>query len=689
MPLIKLPVQPGVNTDDAELVNEGGWSDGNWMRPRANSKIGAMELVGGYQKASSDTFNGIARSLLTWETLDNEKQVAIATEKGLFAFRDGQIQNITPEASASTFGTDPLSTTSGDATVEVTLSSHGMIDGTRAYITGLTATGGVTIGGGSGNFAASPFQTFEGSTRVQVTLASHGLSTGDFCTISGVTGTLNGIANTEFNKRHTVYVLSANTFQIDVETEATATGAGGGGTPAYALYIGYDITYVDANTFSVEASAAASSTATGGGSSGAYVLEINPGQVDTVARLGYGTGTYGTGFYGYAQDEDELFARTWSLQSFGEDLLAAPRNGGIYRWQNNFSDRAVLLTVPPQQVRHILVTPERFTFALGSSDVGGTANFDPLRIRWSAINGLNTANDWTPGATSSAGFFDPLGEGTKIMGGVSMPFVSLIWTDTAVYQIRYQGQAPTNIWALDLLAKGAGLIGPNAFAVVGNMCFWISPSKQFWMWTPGTQPQEIVCPVRDRLFDNLAILQEYKISAGGNGDFNEVWWWYPHDSNECDRYVAFNYKMGAWHIGELGRSAWVDQGVLDDPTAAGTDGRLYTHEKGTSADGAALIGFIESGYTDIGDGDEHFFINRILPDIKGQIGPCYVTVTGRDYPNGAETSSGQLTATTSTDQVDMQIAARAVKVRYAFNSAPAAGRIGAMRYDVKPTGIRR
>jgi hypothetical protein len=691
MPLVKLPFLPGINKDDSELLNEGGWSDGNWVRFRANSKKGHPELVGGYQAASLDSFRGICRGLLTYENLDNEKIAIIGTNTSLWALRDGTLQNITPEASADSFGTDPLSTTDGDATVEVTLTAHGMNDGTYAYISGLTATGGVTIGGGSGNFAASPFQTLEGSKRVIVTLAAHGMATGDFCTISGVTGTLNGVAASEFNKRHSVYVLGTDNFQIDVVTEATATGSGGGGTPAYALYYGYPVTVVDANTFSVEASSAATSTATGGGASGLYVLEINIGLVNTIARSGYGTGQYGTGFYGYGISQDPFFARIWSMQSFGEIAVVAIRGGAIYQWQNNFSDRATILSVPPQQVGSVLVTPERFTFALGSSDVGASSNFDPLRIRWSRISGLNTTGDWTPGATSSAGFFDPLGEGTRIIGGISMPFVSLIWTDTAVYQIRYQGQAPSNIWSLELLGTGCGLIGPNAVARIGNNSgvMWLSSSRQWWQWAPGNVPQEVTCPVRDFFFDNLEFLQEYKVYAGTNGQFNEVWFWYPHDSLECNRYVSYDYRLGVWSIGQLGRTAWADRGVQANPIATGTDGRVYTHEKGLNADGSQLVGFIESSYSDIQDGENQIFINRVLPDIKEQRGPVNMTLTARDYPNGSEVSTGALLSSASTEQVDMQLLGRSVKVKYEWNSAPAAGRIGDMRFDIRPTGIRR
>lgn len=691
MTLVKFPFQAGINKDDSELTNEGGWSDGNWVRFRANSKKSQPELIGGYVKISTDTFRGIGRTMLPWETLDNRKQLAVGTHTGLWVLRDGQIQNITPLASSGSLGTNPLSTTDGDATVEVTLTSHGMITGCYVYLSGLTATGGVTIGGGSGNFAASPFQTLSGSKQVLVTLASHGLSTGDFCTISGVTGTLNGIANTEFNKSHCVYVIDANTFQIDVASEATATGAGGGGTPAYALYYGYEATYVDANTFSVEAASAATSTATGGGAGGLYLIEVNPGLQDTISAIGYGTGLYGAGVYGYGQSGDEYIARIWSMQSFGEDLVAAIRNGAMYLWQNSFSDRATKMTVPPQQVNAVLVTPERFTFALGCSDPGGTSNFDPLKIRWSVISGLNTAGDWTPAATNSAGFFDPLGEGSRIVGGASMPFVNLVWTDTAVYQIRYQGQAPTNIFSLDLLGKGCGLIGPNAWATIGNGSgiVWLSSSQQWWLWQPGSVPTEIVCPVRDYFFDRLSPIQEYKISAGTNGQFNEVWFWYPGSSTECDSYVAYDYKLNAWHIGSLGRSAWTDRGVNEDPFGAGTDGYIYQHESGNSADGSPLSGYIESAWTDIGDGDEQFFMGRIIPDVKGQKGPLYITVSSRDYPNGNETSSGQLTAATSSDQVDLQLVGRQMQIKFAWDSTPAAGRIGDMRYDIRKTGIRR
>ena len=691
MPLIKLPIQPGINKDDSELSNEGGWSDGNWVRFIPDGKKASPALCGGYQAASLDRFRGVARSLLSWETLNNEKLAAVCTHKGIFALRDGQLQDITPERANGSFAGDPLSTTDEDATVEVTLSSHGAIDGARVYISGLTATGGVTIGGGSGNFASSPFLTFEGAKRVTVTLTGHGLSTGDFCTISGVTGTLNGIGASDFNKRHSVYKMSVDAFQIDVATAATATGSGGGGTPAYVLYYGYDLTYVDADTFTVEASGAASSTATGGGSGGAYVFEVNPGQQHTVATAGYGTGYYGAGFYGVGQTADELIARTISAQSYGEQALFNIRGGGLYRFLNDFSDRAALLTEPPQKMNAVLVDPvRRFVFALGCSDVGADTNYDELKIRWCRVGGLDGSGDWTPSASSSAGDFDPLGEGRRTMNGVALPFVNLVWTDTAVYQILYRGQAPNAVWDLQLLGDGCGLIGPNAFARIGSGVIWASPSRQFWRWEPGLpSPIEVTCPVKNHLFNNLATLQEFKISGGTNGQFSEAWFWYPHDSNECDRYVSFNYRLNVWTVGAKGRSAWVDRGVLASPVAAGTDGLVYTHEKGNSADGQQLNGYIESGRYDIGDGDSEMYLDRIITDMKDQIGPLDVTITYRDYPNSDDMVSGPHRVTATTEQIDPDIIARSIKMKLEWNSAPAAGRMGEWRYDVRNTGISR
>ena len=90
-------------------------------------------------------------------------------------------------------------------------------------------------------------------------------------------------------------------------------------------------------------------------------------------------------------------------------------------------------------------------------------------------------------------------------------------------------------------------------------------------------------------------------------------------SNEIDKYVIYNYQQQIWYFGSLQRTAWLDRGVNELPTAASPDYYLYNHETGDD-DGStdpvtAITAHIESSQMDIGEGDQFTFISRIIPDI--------------------------------------------------------------------------
>ena len=105
--------------------------------------------------------------------------------------------------------------------------------------------------------------------------------------------------------------------------------------------------------------------------------------------------------------------------------------------------------------------------------------------------------------------------------------------------------------------------------------------------------------------------------------FDEVGWFYcSSDQTVIDRYVMFNYVENTWSIGQLSRTAWLDEGIFSLPTAAGKSSDtayLYSHEIGYNADGDPMDNvYVQSADFDIGEGEEFQFIKRFIPDIKFQ-----------------------------------------------------------------------
>ena len=58
-------------------------------------------------------------------------------------------------------------------------------------------------------------------------------------------------------------------------------------------------------------------------------------------------------------------------------------------------------------------------------------------------------------------------------------------------------------------------------------------------------------------------------------------------SDDIDRYVTYNYLENVWSIGELSRTAWLDEGIFDNPCNRRfrNSSILYNHETGSDADG--------------------------------------------------------------------------------------------------------
>lgn len=684
--LIELPIRPGVIKDNTALLSEGRWIDADKVRFRNVGGKSHPEVIGGYEDLTEQTFSGKSRGIHSWERKDGNKPIAFGTHTNCYVYSEAYLWDITPVRAAATL-TDKLDTTDGDATVTVDHTAHGLSDGALAFIRNASTVGGLDLGV-SGTLSSGSIRTTEGSKALIVTETAHGLDTHDRITFASATA-VGGVASANINTTHTVVVLDVDTLLITQATAATSS-ATGGGTPTYVGLKAYPVTVVDVDTYTIEAASAATSTASAGGGTITYEYAINPGRENTTAQAGYSTGTYSGGSYSLPSGETDLRARIWVMNNFGEDLVANYRNSVLYRWQGVPSQKmaAIAATDAPQENLAHMVTPERFLVALGTEDAS-TSTFDPMRVAWAKIEGGFATNDWTPTSTNSAGGFR-LAEGSRIINGVSMPFVSLVWTDTALYQMQYLADIDT-VYRPTLVGTSCGLIGPNAFARAGDsgQVFWLASSREFMMWQGGA-PITIQCPVRDDFFDNLAGLQEDLIYAGINDKFNEVWWFYPDkDNNENARYVAFNYAELHWTTGTFPITAWQERGVYEFPVAVHSDGTIKIHEKGNTANGSGFDAFVEFGLMDVAEGENLIMVRRFVPDVAGLSGGVKLTLKHRLWPQGTETTKEIGTFDSSTTKLDFRVTARQVGGRFDWVSAPTEGRLGRIMFDVLPTGARR
>ena len=535
----------------------------------------------------------------------------------------------------------------------------------------------VTTSAGDVTFSAT-----NGSSTITVTDTSHGAVTGDFVTFSGA-ATLGGLVTAD--------VLNQE-YQILLVTSANA----------------YTITAKDTSGSTVTANASDSGN---GGSSVVGAYQINVGLDVYVESSGWGAGTWGAGTWGSSTaitSSNQL--RLWSHDNFGEDLIMNVRAGGIYYFDISAATlgttRATPLTslsganlAPTIALQTLVSDIDRHVVCFGADPISGssrTGAVDPMFIAWSD---QENAAEWEPLSTNTAGSFR-LSAGSQIIGAIRARQETLVWTDTSLYSMTFVGQPFT--FGVNLVNEGVGLIGPNAAVNTPKGIFWMD-KKGFYTYN-GTV-QDIPCTVQDYVFSDLNEGQAFQVFGFLNKEFDEVGWFYcASGETTISKYVVFNYEEGVWSIGELNRTAWIDEGIFDTPIGGYTTsdvGYLYNHETGNDADGSPMDNvFIESSDFDISEGEEFQYISRIIPDIKftgngGSDQTINIILKQRNFPGESLSTDSTSTCTATTTKIDTRLRARQAALRFESDDDGSLGsrsgvgfRVGAMRMDVRPNGRR-
>lgn len=288
--------------------------------------------------------------------------------------------------------------------------------------------------------------------------------------------------------------------------------------------------------------------------------DLTSGRESAELGTGYGDGFYGNGYYGQPIQQNTnaipLEATTWSLDNFGEYLVACSKDDKrLLEWQLGSGAKAAPIANAPINNLGLVVTEERFIFALGS---GG----NPRKISWCDREN-NTL--WTPAATNEAGDIE-LSDSGQIMQGIRTRGQTLILTDTSAHTARYTG--PPYVYGFERVGTSCGAISRKAAADVDMGVFWMG-QRGFFRFD-GNSVQEIPCDVFDYVFSDFNTAQQSKVWSFANGQYGEVWWFYcSENSTEIDRYVAYDYKEGHWLIGNLSRTSGVQRGVFLYPLMAG------------------------------------------------------------------------------------------------------------------------
>ena len=547
--------------------------------------------------------------------------------------------------------------------------------------------------------------TTNGSPTCTITKAAHGVKVGDIVQLDSVTlpgGT--GFTNAQFEDKK---------FQV----------------------IGVPTT----GTFTINQASNASGTVSTGGSLSVIPYE-HIGPREQTYGYGWGMDPWSNGNWGEAAAASDVTLEPglWSLSNFGEVLIATILNGKTFTWNSGIGARLTTrastttsnfeTTSNPTKTRVTLVSPTtRHLIHLGTeTTIGNEQTQDDMFIRFSDQEAINT---YAPSATNTAGT-QRLQDGTKIIGALKAKEVILIWTDNALYTMKFIGSPFT--FGFEQVGTNCGLIGQNAVVEIDGAAFWLSP-KGFFMFD-GTV-KSLSCTVEDNVFDNFDTTKGQQVSAGLNNLFTEITWYYPSaNSDYNDKYVVFNFGEsagvpgGVWYTGTEARTSWMDATIYPNPyatkynsTATGTfpavvgesglgQTTYFEHEVGTdqvnpNGTTTTISSFIQSFDFDLEQrsrnqkgqasgpkiaGETFIALRRFVPDFKTLLGNAKVTIGLKRYPQQTSTTStySPFTITSTTTKKDTRARGRFCSFKIENDAASESWRFGTFRVDVQPDGRR-
>jgi len=544
--------------------------------------------------------------------------------------------------------------------------------------------------------------TVNGSDVLTIDKGSHGLLVGRYVTLSAVTVT--GASGFTAGDLEKVYeILTVPTIdKFTVKAVSAETGAG--------------------------------MTAAGAATVNPYVIV---GPTTQTGGYGWGTSTWGAETWGTERSTTTvtLDPGTWSLDNFGQILIATIHNGKTFTWNAGAAtprgNRATIMTGAPTASRFTLVSDrDRHVFHFGTeTTIGDPSTQDPMFIRFSNQEDYSV---YEPTATNTAGTFR-LDIGNEIRGVIQGKDYVLVITDSTAYVVQFVG--PPFTFSVRQVGTNCGLIGQHALSYSNGIVFWMSGEGGFFAFD-GTV-KAIPCSVEDFVFttngNNLGVNYNagQVVYAQHNSLYNEVSWFYPKSgSDQIDRCVTYNFAENCWTTSSLARTTYVDQGVFNLPYATDYDDSAtpvfpeilgitnlygssiyYAHETGAdqvnSSGTTSIDAFILSGDYDItarmsmqgkatgaadfrGDGEYMMAVRRFIPDYKFLTGNSKVTIFVNDYPSQTATSSplGPFTITSSTTKVDTRARGRLVSIKISNDAVGETWRYGTLRLDAQPDGRR-
>lgn len=499
------------------------------------------------------------------------------------------------------------------------------------------------------------FYTVATETTIIVSVSSHGAATGDFVTFTSSTS-IGGNQD-----------LSGRTFNVSV---------------------------INSNRFHFETTVAAESTQNRVGTATLKYL-LPTGTNIAITNLGYGADVYNAGAsvtgvraWNQPASASNIITRNtqWSLDTFGEDIIACRRGSRIFKWDTTIEstpDRAVIISASPSVNNYILVSPnDRHVVAFGSTEFG-TGTFNPMLVRWSDQNNYN---NFTPSVSSTSGE-NILTDGTEIVGAVRSRNAVNIWTDNSIWLMTFTG--PPFVFSFQQGGTNCGLIGPHAAVDFDGISIWMGKDN---FYAFDGQVRNLDCTVRRYIFENFNRNAEDKVYAGINSEFKEIIWLYcSSEATEPDKYVIYNPLEKTWSFGTTTYTTYDDKDVFGNTITTDVSSYLIDNEPPQifTANGQPQASFIESAAFDIEDGNEMMFMDRLIPDFTLNNGNLNFSIIAQNFPVNDAVTKGPFTITPATKKVDLRARGRqAIILVSSEGTGGTEWRYGSLRLSLQEDGLR-
>ena len=724
--LQKLGFLPGFNKQVTETGAEGQWFDGDNVRFR----YGTPEKIGGWEQLGDDKLTGAARALHHWDDNAGIKYAAIGTNRILYVYSGGIFYDIHPIR--TTISSATFTSSAGQPTVTINVgSTHGLQENDIVMFNNVTGLTGSSFSNATFEDQKFMVTSIPTTTSFTITMASN--ETGSPLSAAGSADVL-------------CYYTVGPAQQLGGYGWGTALWGGtaiGAATTTLATsitdLITTDIVLANSAAFpsqgeirigTEDISFTANNTSTNTLSGGAR-------GVNGTTKATHSSGATVTNISEYVAWGDPSNADftidpgLWVLDNYGTKLIALIYNGACFEWDAAgaaaTSTRATLLPNAPTASRHVLVsTPDRHLVFFGTETTVGTSSTqDDMFIRFSSQESIDQTDSYTVRADNTAGT-QRLADGSMIMGAIKGRDAIYVWTDTALFLMKFVGQPFT--FSFEQVGTNCGLLGKNACIEVDGTAYWMSENGFF---SYDGQLKSLPCLVEDHVYDDLNSTSRDLVNCGLNNLFGEINWFYcTAASDAVNRVVTYNYldstpRRPIWTTGTLPRAAWQDSAVFAKPHATyynpdsnasydvtgNTDGctTYYQQETGTDQIDAggvitAVIGSITSGDFDItqrrnptgqvvgmpdlrGDGEFIMRISRFIPDFISQTGNTQVSFVTKTYPNSSATTTNFSVDNTTTKK-DTRIRARSIAMKVANTAASQDWKLGTFRLDIAPGGRR-